>query len=172
MKRFKLLVYTFIVLFLVACTGEDPNPELKDPIYLDLRSKASREADSIKADRDELEDTLTKLAKTEPLSIERKTFERDATRLRKQIFDADQLARYFTIRAERRRVVGRKSYKDAHAKGEEWPDPSEYSDYQVNTRLRGASRHWADRVPRLEDRLPSRKPAEKDKKKEEEVKEE
>jgi len=60
-------------------------------------------------------------------------------------------------------------YKKAFDKNEQWPNPREYSDYQLNMRLREAPLDWGLRVPKLKDRLPSSvaKPKEQAKKSEE-----
>jgi hypothetical protein len=64
-----------------------------------------------------------------------------------------QATTYYKIRAARRKVVDKISAKEAREANKEWPDRSEYSDYQVNNRLRSVSLNWNQRVPKLQDRL-------------------
>jgi len=75
------------------------------------------------------------------------------------VVEYGQQTRYLQIRAKRRLLVDRITYKAAFAKNKSWPDPREYSDYLVNMRLQEAPRNWSIRVPKLQDRLSKRAPA-------------
>lgn len=153
----------FIVLIsLSGCEKEDPNPELRDPIWQDLSKRAA----DYEKQRDESKAKLTglreKLEKVEPNSMDLKDVRKDIAKTEKALLGQEQLARYYKIRAERRLVVDKISARDAHASGKEWPDKAEYSDYLVNMRLHEISLNWNKRVPKLQDRL-VRKPAKAEK---------
>jgi hypothetical protein len=151
-----LLLFAFA---LAGCRKEDPNPELLDPIYSDLDKRAS---DSQKAFDDESKkqtDLKVALEKSEPNSIELKNNQRDLSKSQALSVDLEQKAHYYQIRAKRRLLVDRITYKAAFAKNEVWPDPHEYSDYQVNIRLREAPPNWNSRVPKLKDRVVSAVPS-------------
>ncbi|MGZ6479877.1 MAG: hypothetical protein ACXWQE_11270, partial [Bdellovibrionales bacterium] len=84
---------------------------------------------------------------------ELKNAQRDLLKSEHTIVDLEQKAKYYKIRAQRRLLVDRISYKAAFAKNEPWPDPHEYSDYLVNMHLREAPPNWNIHVPKLQDRL-------------------
>lgn len=152
------MVQLFIMLVLMGtlagCKKEDPRPEMMDPIWKDLSARESaykKNYDESKAKIPGLEESL---AKAEPRSIDLKNFQKELAKEKLKLMNAEQLERYYRIRAERRKLTARIAYKKAFAEDKPWPDPHEYSDYQVNTRLQEASRNWASRVPKLQDRQP------------------
>jgi len=165
MKRFKeskacLIVLALIFsIFLSGCRKEDPNPELLDPIFADLDKRASEAQKGYDDEVKNLEGEKVALEKAEPNTIELKNARRDIAKSEAKILDLGQKARYYQIRAKRRMLVDRITYKDAFAKNLPWPDPHEYSEYQVNNRLREAPMNWAVHVPKLQDRLTKRAPA-------------
>lgn len=150
--RFLFMITT---LCLVACKQEDPNPELKDPIYSDLQKRASEFKKGLEEEIKKQTDLKATLHKHEPNSLELKNAQRDLEASLKASLELDQKARYFDIRARRRLYEDRVAYREAFAKGEQWPNPREYSDYLVNMRLQAAPKNWGARVPKLRDRLPS-----------------
>jgi hypothetical protein len=149
----------FCILFLLAqitgCKKEDPNPELLDPIYKDLDKRA---ADFQKAYDDEIkhqEETRSAISKAEPNSTEVRNARRDLAKSLVTARELEQKAHYFKIRATRRLFTDRIEYRAAFAKNEIWPNPREYSEYQVNMRLQEAPMNWNTRVPKLKDRIVS-----------------
>lgn len=142
-----------LLISLVGCTKEHPNPEQLDPIFKDLETRAAEHKKAHEEAKVNLEALREEEQKTAPNTIELKDVRREIAKTRKQILDNDQWARYYQIRAERRKIEGRIAYKKAFAKGEQWPPPGEYSDYLVNIRLRQAPLNWNARVPKLQDRL-------------------
>jgi hypothetical protein len=161
MRRFNARAVRFSVpalalllsLSLSGCKKEDPNPELLDPIYLDLQRRAGDAQKSFDDETKKLLDSKVALEKSEPNSLERKNAERDIQKSEHVLVDVDQKARFFKIRSERRLLVDRLLYKQAFAKNEVWPDPREYSEYLVNMRLQESPKNWNIRVPKLQDRL-------------------
>jgi len=140
-------------LLLTACESEDPNPQERDPIFKDLEKRAS---DNQKAYDDALvkvKETREKLEKAEPNSIERKEILRELATVQKQVLNAQQLARFFKIRAERRKITDKIAYKKAFKAKQPWPDPNEYSEYLKNIQLQDSPRNWNIRVPKLQQRL-------------------
>lgn len=152
--RVAFFALTLVSMFaLSGCKKENPNPELLDPIYSDLEKRASEAQKSFEDQAKKIEDAQNKLEKAEPNSIELKNAQRDLIKARHASEEFEQKARYFKIRAQRRLLVDRITYKQRFAKNEPWPDPHEYSDYLLNIRLREVPLNWAARVPKLNDRL-------------------
>jgi hypothetical protein len=152
MKRFILLI---VIFGLVGCKKEDPNPELLDPIYVDLDQRATSAQKAYDEELKKQADTKIALEKALANTIELKNAQKDLAKSQSIAVDLEQKARFYQIRAKRRLFVDRITYKAAFAKDEKWPDPREYSDYQVNMRLQESSRNWGARVPKLQNRLAS-----------------
>lgn len=149
------LLLTVISLTVMGCRKEDPNPEQKDPIYKDLKARFDTYDKEATETKTALVQLRIDLAKAEPRTIELKNIAKDLAKTQAKHDGANQLARYYKIRAERRRLMGRKAYRSAFAQGKEWPDPREYSDYLVNMRLHEINMNWNARVPKLKDRTPA-----------------
>jgi hypothetical protein len=146
---------TLACAYLCACSKEDPNPELRDPIFQDLEKRHADQDKAAEEASKNLGELKIKLEKAEDNSIEKKDIQRDIAKNQKIFNISSQLAHYYKIRTERRKIVDKLVYKEALAAKKDWPDPHEYSDYLVNRRLVEASRNWAQRVPKLTDRIPS-----------------
>jgi hypothetical protein len=161
----QLALLLMVILTLVGCRREDPNPENMDPIYKDLKTRADSYQKEVEESKKSIDELRKALEKAEPRSIELKNIAKDLAKSQAKYEGAEQLARYYKIRAERRRLMGRKAYRAAFAQGKEWPDPHEYSDYLVNTRLNEVNLNWNARVPKLSDRTPAKvvNPAQKPK---------
>lgn len=143
---------------IVGCRLEKSQPELDDPIFSDLGKRAKEYEDSSKVLAETLVGLREKLEKTEPNSIDRKDALKNIAKTTREAREAEQLARFYKIRAERRRLEGRLAYKEAFKAGKDWPEENEYLDYQRINRLRESSRNWNHRVPKLQDRLPGSAP--------------
>lgn len=164
MSRFFIVcsIAFIAILTLSGCEKEDPNPELRDPIWQDLSKRAADYEKQREEHKAKIVGLREKLEKVEPNSMDLKDVRRDLAKTEKALLGAEQLARYYKIRAERRKVVDKIAAREARAANKEWPDPNEYSEYLVNIRLHEINRNWNARVPKLQDRL-VRKPAKEEK---------
>jgi hypothetical protein len=159
MNRFKeskaclMVLLAIFSLALSGCRKEDATPELLDPIYADLEKRATEAQKSYDDEIKNQDGVKAALEKAEPNTIELKNARRDLSKSEAKLLDFGQKALYYKIRAKRRLLVDRITYKEAFAKDQPWPDPHEYSDYQVNIRLREAPMNWSVHVPKLQDRL-------------------
>ncbi|MGE4131370.1 MAG: hypothetical protein AB7F86_07010 [Bdellovibrionales bacterium] len=154
------LILIFGVLLLGGCTAEDPHPEARDPIYLDLSKKAEDHKKLEDESKVRLAELYESLEKAEPNSIIQKDIRRDIAKTQKTLLNSQQMAKYFRIRADRRAAMDKIESKQAKARGEDWPKSGEYSEYLTNQRLQGVNRNWNSRVPKLQDRILNvRKPA-------------
>lgn len=164
MRRFFMVcsIAFITIVSLSGCEKEDPNPELRDPIWKDLSEQAAHYEKQKEENKAKLKELREKLQKVEPNSMDLKDVRRDLAKTEKALLGAEQLSRYYRIRADRRKVEDKISAREALAQGKEWPDKREYSDYLVNKRLHEISLNWNSRVPKLQDRL-VRKPAKAEK---------
>lgn len=144
---------------IVGCRSEDPNPELRDPIYQDLKKEAAATEKAYEDAKKAKEAAYLAMVEAPARTIELKDAEKDYWKAVKLVDSLATASKYLSIRAERRRIEARVSYQRAFiAKKEgEWPDKDEYSGYLTNRRLREAPLNWNKRVPKLQDRIPSSK---------------
>jgi len=160
MKRF--FVGLMVSFLLLGCKQEEPNPELRDPIFQDLSKKAADAQKSLDEALVKRKEGREKLEKTEPNSIELKDAKKELEKTESLVTRLQQDATYYRIRAERRKIVAKMTYREAFWQDKPWPDPREYSDYQLNIRLNQINLNWGTRVPRLGDkRAPAKESAEK-----------
>lgn len=153
-RRLKIFFTLILALpLLQACERPDPNPELKDPIYRDLKDRAKGFEKSAGDIEKSLEDLKDAVDKAEPRSLDLIKAEREYSRAREQLLTLEQKARYYKIRAERRKLEGRAAYKKAFAKGEKWPKPEEHQKYLSYLKLKEAPRDWGARVPSMANRF-------------------
>jgi hypothetical protein len=154
----QLVMTLALSLVLMGCEKEDPNPELIDPVWKDLSARHAAYQKNYEESKAKILVIQESLATAEARTIEIKNFQTELSKEKLKLMNAEQLARYYRIRAERRKLTARIAYKKAFAEKKPWPDPREYSDYLVNTRLQEANRNWGTRVPKLQDRLPGSVP--------------
>ncbi len=153
MRCFRLIFVTISLISIFGCNRPDPNPHFMDPIYKHLGERVSQTKSQLDTEIKALEEAEKTLAKTQPLTHERKVAERDVQSIRKRIEGLRQEFDYLSIRLERRLVEDKVNYRLAFEKGEAWPDPEEYKAYLTTLRLNQASKNWNERVPKLQDRI-------------------
>lgn len=164
MSRSISMIFVFAMLFaLVGCNKPDPNPELLDPIYKDLQSNEKSNSDSYTSELAKQEETKKKIEEAEPNSIDLAQARKELKKSELVAVKYKQMALYYKIRAERRKVVDHITYQEAFAQKKPWPDRTEYSKYETNVRLNSVNLNWGARVPKLKDRITNyeRKPAAK-----------
>jgi hypothetical protein len=156
MRHFtRILVGLSFLLFLGACSKEDLQPEIRDPIYNDLTARTKTLDEEVKSLTEKLTTLKIDIQKAEPNTLTKREIERDLRKHQKMLREAEQALTYYRIRLDRRKLVDKLTYKSAYLAGKEWPDPSEFRHYQTSLRLREANRNWGARVPRLADRTPA-----------------
>ena len=149
------IIFLFIitVLFSVGCSKREPNPELRDPIYLDLKASVGELKGDVASGEATVEEEFEKLKNSEPRSkdvaLAKKRHREAVKRLRK----AKQMLKYYEIKMERRLLESRLAYEKAFQKDQVWPNPEEYSAYKANKSLRASNLNWNSKVPKLQERI-------------------
>jgi hypothetical protein len=143
------------VAVLSGCKQPIANPELADPIYQDLQTRATAHAKDFDEVKAKIPSLAEALQKAEPNTIDKKDAEKELAKAKVKLLDSEQWARYYRIRVERRRVEDHIAYQKAFAADQPWPPPGEFADYQLNRRLVESPRNWNLRVPKMASRLPS-----------------
>jgi len=154
----RVFLLFLVLLSLTSCRSQDPNPELKDPIYKDLSSLAKQYSRKLREALETQEKNFKELSEAGSNKMNLKVARKKITDNGKKIVQYRQMAAYYRIRSERRKVEGRRAYRIAFEKEQGWPDPREYQSYLINKRLREASRNWSARVPKMVDRYTSSLP--------------
>lgn len=161
LKKWVLLPVLVGFLLQTSCKSENPNPELLDPIYLDL---VKLHKNTKKEWEDELKkepEILKGLSEATPRTREVKAAKKELSAYKKKVIQLEQMTKYYEIRAEHRRLVSRKQYRIAFKKGEAWPNPKDYEYYLQNQKLRAADLNWQSRVPKLFKNNPNYIPGQK-----------
>lgn len=149
------LLILFVAALSIGCKEMDPNPELKDPIYKDLKNIADKLKKEVEAKEKELPKLVEAVKKEKVRTLPLKLARRKVTEAKIALRKLRQDAHYAKIRAEKRKVLGRRQYKVAFQKGETWPDPEDFKRYKTNKRLRAADLNWNKRVPKLQSANPN-----------------
>ncbi len=144
--QFWLVNLAIICSLLVGCRKEDPNPELLDPIYNDLRAQLASAESAVEAMSKKLEAAKKELTISEPRSLDRRIARDNIEKYTQGLTKAEELREFYTIRVARRLAETRKSYKQAFRKNAPWPDPNEYEYYKINKKLVTAPQNWTQRL--------------------------
>lgn len=144
----KIFILICVSMAMLACNHEDPNPELRDPIYQDFAKQRAAYEKAVEDGQKTLETAIKGLESTEARTLDRKISNRAVEKAKDAITLATQKAEYYKIRAELRKAYGRREYKIAFKEGKPWPDPAEFEAYKVNKALVEADRSWSSRVPK------------------------
>jgi hypothetical protein len=152
---FEKFIWFFVAaaVFLSGCSSHDPNPELKDPVYLDLISIVGNVSRDIASFETAITEETINRNKFEARSKDLALANKRLREAEEKLVRAKQALAYFEIKVERRRLEARLAYEKAFQRGESWPDPNEFRAYLANKDLKSANMHWSARVPRLQDRI-------------------
>ncbi|WP_413569136.1 hypothetical protein ACLWBD_17650 [Bdellovibrio sp. HCB117] len=127
---------------LSACNKPDPNPELKDPIYSDLSATLAATTQAIEAEKKALEGFQKELSEVVPQTGQIKYAQKRVFDSQQKIARLEQEKQYYELKIEARKKSSKKSYMAAFKKGESWPNPKEFEDYQAQKKFREAKRTW------------------------------
>lgn len=135
---------------LSGCRHENPNPELSDKIYQDLRAEFDIAKKNTQNEIDQLEKVTQELKAVVPQSGFKKFAERRFFQSEKQLAVYYQQEKYFEVKLEQRRIFVQKRYLESLLPGgRPWPDLAEQQEYEIRLKLRRAKLEWDKKnVPR------------------------
>ncbi len=148
MQKAKILFILLTSLLIMGCKSREKEPELRDPIYLDLLQEYSKHSSKIQTLEKQVIETQKDVEMMPARSVDKKIKSKQLMALKDSIRMLKESELYFKIRAEQRKAYARRDYNIAFDKGEEWPDPKEFEAYKLNKSLNAASRNWSERVPK------------------------
>lgn len=149
-----LIIFCFSFL-LFGCNRPDPQPQLKDPIYLDIQSEISALQQSIDAESKSLEGHLKSLEEVVPQTGQIKYAQKRVDESKAIINKLRQELEYQKLKLQAQEKNARTSYKKAYEVSEPWPNPKEWNVYQAEKRFRNAKKTW-DVESRLKELSPKR----------------
>ena len=148
------------LLILSGCKKPLDNPELVDPIYIELVDATAKIKKNMEEEEKQLIEAKKELQKADLTVGEKRQVLKQLSAGDKKLRLMEQDRKFFELRAKSRIVHVREIYPARFEKDLPWPNPDEIAVFEANKRLRGASRNWADNVPKLKY---GPKPAEKPK---------
>lgn len=154
----KSLILLILALFLGACEKMDPNPELRDPIFRDLKDQLAMTEKMKQDEEKQLLEHQKNLKAVVPQTGQIKFAQKRIFDSQNKLTRYEQQIKYWKIRIIERKNHTRERYAQAFHKKEEWPVPTEFIQYQSEKRLREAKLSW-DVKSRLERAGEGRSPA-------------
>jgi len=148
-KILSSIAFIISIFALSACRGPDPNPELKDPIYLDLVSDYKALEGAIKNAEKEIESQKKLIKSLPPRDPSRRQQIYALYSQEKKLLQLKQQAEYLKIRQERRKEHVRKVYPQYYEQNKPWPDENEVAEYKKLKELRSAPKSWDERIRNL-----------------------
>ena len=139
----------FLPLLLFSCNEPEPNPEIRDPIYLELKTQQDLSKKAIAETEATLLEKKADLEKVKPQTGQIKYVQKRLWDTQRTLDSLIQQEKYWTIRIKEREQVARIEYLKAFKAGKTWPDPKEFQEYSTEKRLREAKLHW-DTKERIE----------------------
>lgn len=132
-----------VCIVISGCRREDPQPELSDYIYIDLKNE-------VQAGERNVEEFKKKLASAEESfrisaarTIDRRTAKDEITKYTDALNRASEQLEYYKIRLSRRYAETRYNYRVAFREGRAWPPEKEFEYYQVQKKLANAPKAWS-----------------------------
>lgn len=149
-----------IFLFLAGCEKPDSTPEIRDPIYQDMKSEESRVQKEIDGKIKELEGIKTSQLELPDSDYQKKLNRDEIFRLGNEITRLNQMKEYFRISAESRQIYARKQYLEYYkaGKAESWPPAETKEQYETQKKLSQTPKSWTRGVA---NKAPAKKPEKK-----------
>ena len=157
-RKFYSLLFIFSVL--LGCDKPDSTPELRDPVYQDLKSEESKVKKEVDAKLKELEEHKSLYSELSDSDYQKKITRGDIYNVENEIKKLTQKVDFYRISAESRQIFARKQYLEYYkaGKSDEWPPKSTKDKYEQQKKLSQNSKQWTRGMA-------STKPAKKEDKK-------
>ncbi len=156
-EQHRMAIFLIFSVFLLGCEKREPTPELKDPIYLDIRTQQGLAEKAVAASNAKIAELKGELSAALPQTGQIKLLQRRIFQFEKERDIYQQQVKYWIIRLEDRAKQARIDYNKAYVDKKPWPNPKEYEVYLSEKKLRLAKIEW-DAKQRLEDYKSDLKP--------------
>lgn len=139
----KLTTFAILLLFfLTGCTQADPNPELSDPVYRDLKKELTLAEESLAFAKEELLARQEGLRNVVPQTGQIKTLQNKVFQAESEIARLNQQRLFFEISVEQRRLHVNTRYADSLRGGNPWPDKKELQDFEKAQKFQREKIAW------------------------------
>jgi hypothetical protein len=138
----RLLFLCFLSIYVIGCNKPDPNPELKDGIYLDMKAQLATTDKNIADFEKLLAENKANIEKVKPQTGQIKYAEKRYWEVKNAVDLLYQQRTYWKIRIAEREKYARTTYLKAFKEGKPWPDTKELEEYMAEKRLRQARQQW------------------------------
>jgi hypothetical protein len=142
-KTYLILLFTYSF-FVLGCKKPDPNPHLRDPIYLDILSEIAAHQSSIEAEKKQLKEHEKTLREAKPQTGQIKLAEKRVWESKDRLAKMNQMLRYWQSRQVSREIEAKEAYLRAWDAKTPWPDPEEFERYEAQKALSEmGSKEWS-----------------------------
>lgn len=133
---------------LFGCNRKQQNPELVDPLYVELeRQKKAAETDLKSAQEAQLE-AESNMEKVKPQTGQIKYATKRLNEAKNRVIKAKQLVLYFALKIEARMWSAREEYLSSYYDKSPWPNPEPLEVFKLNQRLSLSERDWSSKKRR------------------------
>lgn len=150
--------------FMQSCEKkQDPNPELSDAIYLDLKSELDISIKQEVALKAQLVKDIQEYRNVPPQKG-KSAIARNKMSMSENLLNViQQQKKFFEIRIDQRKTFVQQRYRESlQPKGRSWPDDKELADYKVRMKLQQDKFNWDTKnVPRGTDEKRDKEPVKK-----------
>lgn len=138
----KICFFLLLLLFASACSFQNAEPELSDPIYSDI-VKESRGIDSqLVAAQKELDGFLVDLEAVKPQTGQIKYAQKHISDAEQNLEHLRQMSQYWKLRVSSRLAWDREHYLVSFKNKTPWPPPGEYKEFKAQVALENAPKNW------------------------------
>lgn len=138
MKKIGFIFILSTMLSLFGCKKPNANPELLDPIYIDLVAEKALAVKNLEDQKKQLLDLEKQLAESKPQTGQIKPAQRKVEDARIRMHRFRQQVLYFEVKLANRKIETRKKYMISFLNNQEWPDKKEIDEYMAIQKLRRA----------------------------------
>ncbi len=142
MRTRNIYLGIFISLFMVACDKPESTPELKDPIYLDLKTQESifqKQIDDKLKEIEGLEQTMGELLDND---YQKKLTREEIFKTKNELAKLKQKKEFYRISKESRQIFARQQYLEYYKNKQKWPPEDIKEQYLQRKKLAEAPKAW------------------------------
>ena len=133
----------FMLFLLLSCNKRDPNPELSDAVYIDLKTELEIAQKNLAAEESQNKKVKSELDSVTPQTGQYKYAQKRYFESQNNLNLYKQQVKYFEISLELRKQEARNRYLESLTKtGRSWPDQKEIEDYKIRLKLQKAKLDW------------------------------
>ncbi len=137
------ILWLFFSFFVVSCEKKDPNPELSDAVFLDLRTELEIAQKNLIAEETQYKKVKQDLDTVTPQTGQYKYAQKRFFESGNNLDLYKQQVKYFELSLELRKHEAKKRYLESLTKnGRPWPDQKEIDDYRIRLKLQKAKLEW------------------------------